>query len=373
MDHIGEFARKTGLTPRALRLYEARGLLAAQRHHDNRYRCYGDADYRRVRQLQALQRLGFSLAEMGDILAVLDASDSQVAIRDLLQTRLAACREQSRELQEQAMGLETLLHLMGSESFSTELLERLQAMNSPQRRQLMHLLNTLEFTCIGARAVNEDQTLIVHHTEGGLFMVADGTGGPYASAAATRWLQTQLDWQQLTPQGAQAYLRALLGKLNAWLYQSQTPENGLRSATCVSLLALRRNRAYLAHVGDTRIYRLRQGLLEQLTRDHTPIQRLLDRGELLRRDIPGHPERYLVTSILGYQPEIEELFVVDLPAQPGDLYLLVSDGVTRVLSDTEIQAILLAQPLAQALDRMRHLSEQHGEDNASLIAVPLAD
>lgn len=369
MDTIGEFARKTGLTPRALRLYEARGLLSSQRDEDNQYRRYSESDYRRVMQLQALRRLGFSLDEIGRILAVLGRDMSQDALSDVIARRLSACREQILALRDQAAGLETLLSLMGSESFSAELLEQLQPIHSPQRRLLMQILNSLEFTSMGARAANEDQTLMAQSPEGGLFIVADGTAGPYASAAATRWLQQQLDWTRLTPQAASGYFQALFAELNTWLYQSQA--EGPRSATCVSLLALRRDRAYIAHVGDTRVYRLRQGRLDQLTRDHSPIQRLLDQGGILRKDIPTHPERYLVTSILGYAAELGELFVTEQQTLPGDLYLLVSDGVTRTLSDQEICEILLAHPLPVAIEKLRSLSEQHGEDNASVIAVPL--
>lgn len=372
MYHIGEFAKKTGLTPRALRLYEARGLIQSQRNLDNQYRCYSQADYQRVMQIQVFRRLGFSLAELERILPALGQANARQELTELLSTRLTDSRRQISVLQKQQAELQSLLALLQkTDAFSEELLRQLQPIHSPQRRLLMQLLDSLELTMTGPRPENEDQTLVFQSPEGGLFMVADGTGGSYASTHAAGWLRQHLDLSRVTPKTYASYFANLLERLNAELYQTQT-ETSKRSATCLSLLVLRQGYAFIAHVGDTRIYQLYQGQLTQLTRDHTPIQRLLDRGELLQKEIPTHPQRHLVTSILGYAPALGEIFTDCQPALPGSLYLLVSDGVTRILSDQEIKDLLLQNALPEVLAKFRSLSEKHGEDNASIVVVPLA-
>lgn len=226
------------------------------------------------------------------------------------------------------------------------------------------------FSITGPRSENEDRTLVHQTGEDALYLVADGTGGPWAGGEASDWLRQQLEFSRLTPEGYAIYLDGLLRRLNTHLYTTQpdTP----RSAVCLSLLALRAGTAYLAHVGDTRIYRWQDQRLTQLTADHSPIRRLLERGEILHKDVPSHPLRRIIDSILGHGPEVKEIFTACEPALPGSLYLLVSDGVTHTLSEAELAALLRDHPPAEAVARIRALAERHGDDNASAIAVPVS-
>jgi len=123
--------------------------------------------------------------------------------------------------------------------------------------------------------------------------------------------------------------------------QSRNPEHG-GMGTTVSVLWVPHQKspvAWVAHVGDSRIYRLREGLLEQLTEDHSPVFRLYRQGRLSKDEIRRHPQKNLIERSLGLSssPEID-CFSIEL--KEGDRYLLCTDGLSDSLSDEEIGRIL---------------------------------
>lgn len=95
----------------------------------------------------------------------------------------------------------------------------------------------------------------------------------------------------------------------------------------------------VGHVGDSRAYRFRGGRLERLTRDHTQVQDAVEAGHLSAEEARVHPARHVLTMVLGVEAPIEPQ-IVEGPADPGDLFLLCSDGLTEVLSDGQIEEVL---------------------------------
>ena len=130
----------------------------------------------------------------------------------------------------------------------------------------------------------------------------------------------------------------------------------------------------IGHVGDSRAYRLRSGILEQLTRDHTVAQDLLDAGQLTNSDISNHPFRHLLSRAVGTESEVEAEIIIG-SAEPGDLYLLCTDGLVGVVDDETMAAILVGatagtlESLAAKLIGVAN--EQGGPDNitVSFLAV----
>lgn len=366
MYRIGIFADKTGLSPKALRLYEQKGLLLPRRDEDNQYRYYIEADLQRAARLLAFRQLGFSLEQLAAILKAFELPDARAELIGLLTRRLDETGLRLAEFEAQREGLQTMLALLreGGE-VSQELLSRLRPMSANTRRDLMQTIESFSIT--GPRSQNEDLTLIHAQGEDALYLVADGFGGVWASQEAARWLQARLDFAALTPAGHAAYLEQLMQDLNRHLYASRPEPAG----TCVSLLALRARQAYIAHVGDTRIYRWHEGLLSRLTEDHSLISRMLAAGEILQKDVAAHPDRKQLYAALGHAPELADLCLASEPLRPGSVYLLASDGITGTLSDEELRRELLAQPLPAAIARIKALAARHSDDNSSLIAVPI--
>jgi PPM family protein phosphatase len=130
---------------------------------------------------------------------------------------------------------------------------------------------------------------------------------------------------------------------------------------------------HIAHVGDSRAYLLRDGVLDQLTRDHSLVWHLFESGVLRKDELSSHPQKNLITRSIGPHPQVE----VDLEsgeAREGDIYLLCSDGLTDVLSDEIIRQMLSQsdkspQELGDAL--VSAANTMGGPDNITVVVVHL--
>ena len=251
----------------------------------------------------------------------------------------------------------------------------------------MDLSQTLEFVTksdVGmVRASNEDA--VYANPLYGLAILADGMGGynagEVASGMATTLLGRQLEaafgrlgerrsgGDRRLRQGA---LEAEIAHANSAVYsaaQAQPQYAGMGTTLVVALF--HGDSLTVAHIGDSRLYRLRGGELQLLTRDHSLLQEQLDSG-LLSLEQARHAEnRNLVTRALGVDPSVEaEIKEVDTRA--GDVYLLCSDGLNDMIDDEEIGAILrrrsgdLEQAAVQLVQRA---NDSGGRDNVSLILV----
>ncbi|MBL8430072.1 MAG: Stp1/IreP family PP2C-type Ser/Thr phosphatase [Dechloromonas sp.] len=131
------------------------------------------------------------------------------------------------------------------------------------------------------------------------------------------------------------------------------------------------NRMSVAHVGDSRLYRLRGARLEQLTRDHSLLQEQLDSGIITAEQARYAENRNLVTRALGVDPDVE-VEVRDFDVRPGDIVMLCSDGLNDMVDDEDIAVTLqtLSSNLALAADHLIHLTNANGgRDNVSVILV----
>jgi PPM family protein phosphatase len=131
----------------------------------------------------------------------------------------------------------------------------------------------------------------------------------------------------------------------------------------------------IAHIGDSRIYRFRDGALEQITKDHTFVQRLVDSGRITPEDAAVHPRRSVLMRVLGdvdVNPEIDTMI---LDTHPGDRWLLCSDGLSGYVVDEKIVEILSAQPDAEAaVEALVAESLDHGApDNVTVVLVGVDD
>jgi serine/threonine protein phosphatase PrpC len=129
--------------------------------------------------------------------------------------------------------------------------------------------------------------------------------------------------------------------------------------------------AHVAHVGDSRAYRLRSGALSPLTRDHTLIERYLERGILTKDAARAHPERHVLTRGLG-MPSSVKPDIAAYPLDPADLLLLCSDGLTKMLEDHDIERLCLkakGDPIRACDALISEALARGGDDNVTVVVV----
>ncbi|MFO1421670.1 MAG: protein phosphatase 2C domain-containing protein [Candidatus Competibacteraceae bacterium] len=226
------------------------------------------------------------------------------------------------------------------------------------------------------RAINEDACLVL--PELGVWVVADGMGGHEAGDIASRMIVETL--QQLPPPADWPdfldSVREGLCEVNRRLREesAQRYQHRTIGSTVVVLLAHEDQCACL-WVGDSRIYRLRNGQLQQLTRDHSHVQELVDQGLIAPEDAHRHPLANVITRAVG---SAEELRIDEVmhPLVAGDLFLLCSDGLNKTVSDEEIARLLVHsdQNCQEAVKAFIHLAlMRDASDNVTTVVVNIRE
>jgi protein phosphatase len=222
------------------------------------------------------------------------------------------------------------------------------------------------------RSDNQDSGYAGRH----LFVVADGmgghAGGDVASAIATKRI-AEADLLYPSAPDAEMALQSALIAANSLLAETVFEHSELTGmGTTVSGLLRVGDKVAIAHIGDSRIYRFRGGKLEQVTADHTFVQRLVDSGRITAEEAAVHPRRSVLMRVLGDVDASPEIDTTVVDTRPGDRWLLCSDGLSSYVNEDRITAILATVRTAQAAaDRLVKESLDHGApDN---VTVVLAD
>ena len=222
------------------------------------------------------------------------------------------------------------------------------------------------------RSVNQDDYYI--DPEGRFFVVADGmgghAGGQEASQIAIRQIQGYLNEYWETDHSSDALLKKALEQANGGIIEDQSlhPERADMGTTAV-VVAFRHEESWCAHVGDSRLYRLRQSKLEQVTEDDTWIAQAIKSGELLPKQAKTHPWRHVLSKCLGRQ-DLAQIMVQSIDVKSGDRLLLCSDGLTEEVPDQSIGALLQSDSCEQAAaDLVEKAKAAGGSDNITVVIV----
>ena len=203
-----------------------------------------------------------------------------------------------------------------------------------------------------------------------VYAVADGMGGHLAGEVASRLAIEAV--QRMARRHARAdtlVLRETVRQANeAIARHAQNHPQCAGMGTTLSLMWRGGRYMYIAHVGDSRIYRLRGGRLEQITQDHSLVEELVRARIITREEARTHPRRNIITRALGTQGDNEpDLLAAD--TQPGDVWLLCTDGLSGMLPDETIEAVMRREiPLDEMADSLLSQAlEAGGRDNVTLI------
>lgn len=213
---------------------------------------------------------------------------------------------------------------------------------------------------------------------GELFIVADGMGGALGGSVASKLAVEGVhaafrDHVAAHPDGAIFdAIRVAVSTANATIHaRSKDPETRGMGTTIV-ILFISGDLAYTAHVGDSRIYRYRDGRLEQLTRDHTRVQELVDQGIITPGKAKHHPQGHIIARNLGSSPAVDADIPPDGPfrIRDGDIFMLCSDGLYGLVDDEAIRQVLRTAPPEAATKALINLANRKGgHDNITVCTI----
>jgi serine/threonine protein phosphatase PrpC len=209
---------------------------------------------------------------------------------------------------------------------------------------------------------------------GSVYLVCDGMGGHNAGQIASELAAKQFlhAYYHLGGTAQEAARHAILQAHHYIAEMASKVPSRYGMGTTLTALILKQDEGILAHVGDSRCYRLREGVFEPLSRDHTLVARLVEQGILTPEQAKYHPQRNVIRQAVGVADPTEPLEpdIETFALQAGDLYLLCSDGLTDMVDDAEIEAILRDEPPTRAAWRLvdRALANG-GRDNITVVLV----
>jgi len=233
------------------------------------------------------------------------------------------------------------------------------------------------------REKNEDSFLVKPDLS--LYMVADGmgghVGGECASKMAVETVEAVIsellhDPEATLPESAsvkigdyKSYLQYSLSQASFRIYDRALKDSKLQGMGTTSVvLMFQDDKAYVANVGDSRVYRVRKGKIEQLTEDHSLVGEQLKAGMLQKEDLKVHRLRNIITRSVGFQAEVEA--DVDVKSlKEGDIFLLCSDGLYTLVEDAEMCDVLNHQNLQEACKHLIDIANSRGGDDNVTVVV----
>lgn len=226
------------------------------------------------------------------------------------------------------------------------------------------------------RKMNQDYYFISE--DGTLNVLADGmggyTGGEIASKLATisaveyieKHFNKNIDYEK---EEILEILKNAINYANTEVFHKAKAQEELEQmGTTLEICLIYKNRAFIAHIGDSRIYRLRKGIMKKLTKDHSYVQTLVEDGTITKEEAEHHPKKNMLMKALG----CEETVSADVMVKgflEGDTILICSDGLTNMVSEERIHSIIESNLQDATNELINEANENGGLDNITLIII----
>ena len=209
-----------------------------------------------------------------------------------------------------------------------------------------------------------------------LFAVADGMGGAQAGELASRLAAAALrEYHNADDLDAENRVTAIIQEANRRVYErARSDADASGMGTTVTAALVDGDRVAIGHVGDSRAYRIRGGELEQLTQDHSVVADLMRSGRLTPEEAGSHPQRSVITRALGTDPEVD-VDTIAVDAEPGDVFLLCSDGLTTMVDDDAILRMVVEAANLEAAGKalVKAANRRGGEDNVTVVLFAVGE
>lgn len=223
------------------------------------------------------------------------------------------------------------------------------------------------------RKLNEDS--FISRDDAGLWAVADGMGGHQSGDLASQKVVHALEQVEVADSMGDLLraTRAAIHRANAELIAMAGQFDSSRvPGSTVAALVIKDGEAAAVWAGDSRIYRLRDGQVQQITRDHSHVQELLDQHLISPEEAEHHPMANVITRAVGIEDPLD-LDVLHIKVAEGDRFLICSDGLSRLLSPGELQGLLQTRDLQETVNTLLHTALVRGApDNVTLVSVDCA-
>lgn len=210
-----------------------------------------------------------------------------------------------------------------------------------------------------------------------ILVLADGMGGAnsgeVASSIAVKSIFNSLDenlMRNLSLADMPKTLSDMIKRTNSMIFElSRTNDKFEGMGTTLEICVVAQNTAYIAHIGDSRVYKITQdGSIKKLTKDHSLVEYMIDSGTITPEEAVNHPQRNVITRALGTTPETEA-DIISFTLSEGDIILMCSDGLSNMLSEKElVSAILSEQELSLRAEKLVQMANAAGgKDNITVI------
>lgn len=240
-------------------------------------------------------------------------------------------------------------------------------------------MKTYAYTDVGRKRNENQDSVYSSDTPIGnlpnLFLVADGmgghAGGRYASSKAVATVLKEIN-ELLIEQPVQILEHAIQKANHQILEEASTMEHMTGMGTTMVAATVVDQVLYTANVGDSRLYIVNENRIRQITKDHSLVEEMIRIGELDREIAKHHPDKNVITRAIGAMDELKIDFF-EIPVETGDTILMCSDGLSNMVDDSQIVAILTSQNhIKEKVEQLvQAANENGGEDNITVIVIEL--
>lgn len=228
------------------------------------------------------------------------------------------------------------------------------------------------------REMNQDYYYISNESdELKIFILADGMGGykggeiasELATISAKSYIESNFNQIEHTKEEIMKLVKSAAEYANMIVYEKSRENKELEGmGTTLEIVVVYENRAYIGHVGDSRIYRIRDKFMRRLTNDHSYVQKLVKDGKITKEEAEQHPKKNMLMKALGCTAFLEPDVAVK-GFQKNDILVMCSDGLTNMVSDEEIYKVVKDDIYVSARDLIDKANENGGVDNITVIIL----
>jgi len=229
-----------------------------------------------------------------------------------------------------------------------------------------------------AREINQDYYYISSPEESiRLYILADGMGGykggevasKLATVSVKNYIESNFENTIKDKEEILKLIKSSMEYANMIVYEESKIDKELEGmGTTLEVCLIYNNKAYIGHIGDSRVYRIRKGVIRKLTKDHSYVQQLVEDGKITREEANIHPKKNMLTKALGCSAYVEP----DIRARNfelGDIFIMCSDGLTNMVEDNRIFDIVTLGPQTAVDELIKEANQAGGYDNITVVII----